>query len=37
VSSEADEKVIKDIEERFQAAVPAYPEAGVDSSTYMAS
>lgn len=37
VSSETDETVIKQIEERFQAPIPPYPEGGVDSSTYMAS
>ena len=37
VSSETDESVIKQIEERFQAPIPPYPEGGVDSSTYMAS
>ncbi|EXJ62565.1 ATP-dependent RNA helicase sub2 [Cladophialophora yegresii CBS 114405] len=37
VSSEQDEQVLKEIEKRFDAQVPAYPEGGVDSSTYMAS
>jgi ATP-dependent RNA helicase UAP56/SUB2 len=37
VSSEDDEKVLKDIEKRFDAKVPDYPKEGVDSSTYMAS
>ncbi|KAL6250013.1 Suppressor of the cold-sensitive snRNP biogenesis mutant brr1-1 [Rhinocladiella similis] len=37
VASEEDEKVLQQIEERFQAKVPPYPEGGVDSSTYMAS
>ncbi|KAK4947926.1 Suppressor of the cold-sensitive snRNP biogenesis mutant brr1-1 [Elasticomyces elasticus] len=37
VSSETDETVIKQIEGKFQAQIPPYPEGGVDSSTYMAS
>ena len=37
VSTDQDELVLKEIEKRFDAQVPAYPEAGVDSSTYMAS
>ncbi|KAL2414679.1 ATP-dependent RNA helicase sub2 [Exophiala dermatitidis] len=37
VSSEQDEQVLKEIERRFEAKVPEYPEGGVDSSTYMAS
>jgi ATP-dependent RNA helicase UAP56/SUB2 len=36
VSTEDDEKVLKDIEKRFEVALPEYPEGGVDSSTYMA-
>ncbi|KAE8131550.1 P-loop containing nucleoside triphosphate hydrolase protein [Aspergillus pseudotamarii] len=36
VSNEEDEKVLKDIEKRFEVALPEYPEGGVDSSTYMA-
>ncbi|KAJ6113313.1 ATP dependent RNA helicase (Sub2) [Penicillium sp. IBT 18751x] len=36
VSNEDDEKVLKDIEKRFEVALPEYPEGGVDSSTYMA-
>lgn len=36
VSTEEDEKVLKDIEKRFEVALPEYPEGGVDSSTYMA-
>ncbi|KAF9249209.1 hypothetical protein DTO006G1_8299 [Penicillium roqueforti] len=36
VSSEEDEKVLKEIEKRFEVALPEYPEAGVDSTTYMA-
>ena len=35
VSNEADENVLKEIEKRFDAKVPEYPEAGVESSTYM--
>lgn len=37
VSSDEDEKVLKDIEARFEAKVPEYPAEGVDASTYMAS
>lgn len=37
VSSEADEKVLDEIEKRFDAKVPEYPAEGVDSSTYMQS
>ena len=37
VSSEQDETVLKEIESRFEAKVPEYPEEGVDSSSYMAS
>ena len=36
VSSEDDETVLKDIEKRFEVALPEYPEGGVDSNTYMA-
>jgi ATP-dependent RNA helicase UAP56/SUB2 len=36
VSNEDDEKVLKDIEKRFEVALPEYPEGGVDSTTYMA-
>lgn len=36
VSSEQDEAVLKEIEKRFEVALPEYPEGGVDSSTYMA-
>lgn len=35
VSNEADENVLKEIEKRFDAKVPEYPEGGVESSTYM--
>jgi len=37
VSSDEDEKVLKDIEARFEAKVPEYPAEGVEASTYMAS
>jgi ATP-dependent RNA helicase UAP56/SUB2 len=37
ISFIASEEVLKQIEERFKAQVPPYPEGGVDSSTYMAS
>jgi len=37
VSSETDEEVLKSIEKRFEVALPAFPEGGVDASTYMAS
>ena len=37
VSSEQDTTVIGEIEKRFDAKVPEYPEGGVESSTYMAS
>lgn len=36
ISSEEDQVVLKAIEERFQVALPEYPEDGVDASTYMA-
>ena len=35
VSSEADENVLKEIEKRFDAKVPEWPEGGVDASVYM--
>ncbi|KAK5077275.1 Suppressor of the cold-sensitive snRNP biogenesis mutant brr1-1 [Lithohypha guttulata] len=35
VSGEQDENVLAEIEKRFDAKVPQYPEGGVDSSTYM--
>jgi ATP-dependent RNA helicase UAP56/SUB2 len=35
VSSAEDETVIKAIEERFAAEIPAFPETGIDSSIYM--
>lgn len=37
VSSEADQEVLKQIEKRFEVALPAFPEGGIDSSTYMAN
>ncbi|EEH09369.1 ATP-dependent RNA helicase SUB2 [Histoplasma capsulatum var. duboisii H88] len=36
VSSEQDQEVLKDIEKRFEVALPEYPQGGVDSSAYMA-
>ncbi|MCJ1417890.1 Suppressor of the cold-sensitive snRNP biogenesis mutant brr1-1 [Xylographa parallela] len=36
VSTEADEVVLKQITDRFDVAVPAFPAEGVDASTYMA-
>ncbi|ODV89935.1 hypothetical protein CANCADRAFT_24549 [Tortispora caseinolytica NRRL Y-17796] len=35
VSSEADEEVLKSIQERFEVDIPEYPEEGVDPSSYM--
>lgn len=35
VSSPDDEQVLKSIEERFDVALPEFPEEGVDSTTYM--
>ncbi|MCJ1311543.1 Suppressor of the cold-sensitive snRNP biogenesis mutant brr1-1 [Agyrium rufum] len=35
VSSADDEAVLKQIEKRFEVALPEFPEGGVDSSTYM--
>ncbi|KAI9786431.1 MAG: Suppressor of the cold-sensitive snRNP biogenesis mutant brr1-1 [Geoglossum umbratile] len=37
VSSDEDEEVLKQIEKRFEVALPEFPEGGVDSSTYMAT
>ncbi|KAI9817582.1 MAG: Suppressor of the cold-sensitive snRNP biogenesis mutant brr1-1 [Pycnora praestabilis] len=37
VSSEADEKCLKEVGARFDMAIPEFPEGGVDSSTYMAN
>ncbi|QKX59968.1 uncharacterized protein TRUGW13939_07110 [Talaromyces rugulosus] len=36
VSNEDDENVLKEIEKRFEVALPEYPAEGVDASTYMA-
>jgi len=36
ISTEEDQAVLKAIEDRFQVALPEFPEAGVDPSTYMA-
>ncbi|PNP51163.1 hypothetical protein THARTR1_08225 [Trichoderma harzianum] len=37
VSSEQDQEVLKEIEKRFEVALPEFPKEGVDASTYMAS
>lgn len=37
VSSEEDEKVLSQIQERFEVKISPYPEEGVDASTYMNS
>ncbi|CAG9995845.1 unnamed protein product [Clonostachys byssicola] len=37
VSSEEDANVLKEIEKRFEVALPEFPKEGVDASTYMAS
>jgi len=37
VSSPEDEQVLKDIEKRFEVALPEFPEGGIDSTTYMAN
>jgi len=29
--------VLKDIEKRFEVALPEFPEGGIDSTTYMAN
>lgn len=36
ISSDADKNVLAEIEKKFGANVPEYPEGGVESSTYMA-
>lgn len=36
ISSDADKNVLTEIEKKFGANVPEYPEGGVESSTYMA-
>ena len=35
VASEDDQKVLGEVEKRFDAKVPEYPKEGIDSSTYM--
>ncbi|KAL3955088.1 hypothetical protein ACCO45_010651 [Purpureocillium lilacinum] len=37
VSSDQDQEVLKEIEKRFEVALPEFPKEGVDASTYMAS
>jgi len=37
VSSEGDQEVLKQIEKRFEVALPEFPEGGIDASTYMAN
>jgi ATP-dependent RNA helicase UAP56/SUB2 len=37
VSNDADQEVLKQIEKRFEVALPAFPKDGIDASTYMAS
>ncbi|KAF2753359.1 putative ATP dependent RNA helicase [Pseudovirgaria hyperparasitica] len=37
VSSAEDQEVLKSVEKRFEVALPEFPEAGIDASTYMAS
>jgi ATP-dependent RNA helicase UAP56/SUB2 len=37
VSSDGDQEVLKEIEKRFEVALPEFPKEGVDASTYMAS
>ncbi|OAQ97638.1 hypothetical protein LLEC1_05778 [Akanthomyces lecanii] len=37
ISSEDDQKVLGEIEKRFEVALPEFPKEGVDASTYMAS
>jgi len=37
VSSEADQEVLKQIEKRFEVALPEFPAEGIDASTYMAN
>ncbi|PTB70554.1 ATP-dependent RNA helicase sub2 [Trichoderma citrinoviride] len=37
VSTEQDQEVLKEIEKRFEVALPEFPKEGVDASTYMAS
>lgn len=35
VSSEDDQRVLKEIEKRFEVSLPEFPKDGIDSSTYM--
>jgi ATP-dependent RNA helicase UAP56/SUB2 len=37
VSNDADQEVLKQIEQRFEVALPEFPEGGIDASTYMAN
>jgi ATP-dependent RNA helicase UAP56/SUB2 len=37
VSNEQDEEVLKEIEKRFEVALPEFPKDGIDASTYMNS
>lgn len=34
VATDQDEQVIKDVEKRFEASIPEYPEEGIDKSKY---
>ena len=35
VSNDEDQAVLKQIEKRFEVALPEFPEEGIDASTYM--
>ena len=35
VASEEDEKVIKEVNSRFEADIKEFPEGGIDSASYM--
>jgi ATP-dependent RNA helicase UAP56/SUB2 len=37
VANESDEEVLKQIQKRFEVAIPEFPAEGVDPSTYMAN
>ncbi|KAH7176511.1 P-loop containing nucleoside triphosphate hydrolase protein [Dactylonectria macrodidyma] len=37
ISTDQDQEVLKEIEKRFEVALPEFPKEGVDASTYMAS
>jgi ATP-dependent RNA helicase UAP56/SUB2 len=37
VSTTEDEEVMKQIEKRFEVAVPEFPKEGIDSTSYMAN